>query len=173
MLLFQCMYIMVTTMSGTYATYGFVPVIPPPKPVLAQRRLYAKEMALKPAESTQILAYSSIPSVSACMAKCPVHIDCEAVTYSMTSSVCVLYSTSEGSVMLQDDEIAVGVISSTHQFTRGTCMLIFSSKERNIKFKVDPQAIYCCYYVSLFDVSKHHNNMLITRIYFWRNVRCR
>ena len=123
MLLFQCLYIAVTTMSGSYATYGFVPAIPPPKQELAQRRLYAKEMALKPAESTRILAYSGIPSVSACMAKCPVHIGCEAVTYSMTSSVCVLYSTSEGFVMLQDGEMAVGVISSTHQLTRGMLML--------------------------------------------------
>ena len=123
MLLLQCLYIAVTTMSGSYATYGFVPAIPPPKQALAQRRLHAKEMALKPAESTQILAYSGIPSVPACMAKCSVHLDCEAVTYSMTSSVYVLYSTSEGSVMLQDDEIAVGVISSTHQLTRGMLML--------------------------------------------------
>ena len=130
MLLFQCLYIMVTTLSGTYATYGFVPAIPPPKQVLAQRRLYAKEMVLKPAESTQILACSGIQSVSACMAKCPVYLECEAVTYSMTSSVCVLYSTSEGSVMLQDDEIAVGVISSTHQLTRG--MFILTSKYRFI-----------------------------------------
>ena len=130
MLLFQCLYIAVITMSGSYATYEFVPAIPPPKQALTQRRLYAKEMALKPAKSTQILTYSAIPSVSACMAKCPVHIDCEAVTYSMTSSVCALYSTSEGYVMLQDDELAIGVISSMHQLTRGMSML--TSKYRFI-----------------------------------------
>ena len=122
-MIFQCLYIMASTVSVSYATYGFVPAIPPPTQELAHRRLYAKEMALKPAESTQILAYSGIPSVSACMAKCPVHLDCEAVTYNMTSSVCVLYSTSEGSVMLQDNEIAVGVISSVHKLTRGMSML--------------------------------------------------
>ena len=78
----------------------------------------------------KILAYSGIQSVPACMAKCSVHLDCEAVTYSMTSSVCVLHSTSEGSVMLEDGEMAVGVISSTHQLTRG--MLMLTSKYRFI-----------------------------------------
>jgi hypothetical protein len=100
------------------ALYGFVPPIKTNIAELSERRMFAKDMALKPADSTRIRSFNTVQSLAGCMAKCPGRLDCEAVMYDMTSSECTLYNTSVGTVALEDGQKAIAVIWSTENYNQ-------------------------------------------------------
>ena len=53
------------------ALYGFVPPMENNNVELLGRRMYAKDVALKPAYSTRIRSFNAVQSLAGCMAKCP------------------------------------------------------------------------------------------------------